>query len=710
MKLQYGLLGILALLPAVSPLSARAEAAPQAVISEVNWAGSQASTADEWFELANRGETPLDLSGWSVNGITLPTNTIVSAHEVFLVANYGLGDLKTTLLTKAGLVTTAVSLGNSGMTLSLATPEGVIIDSYITGSKPATGSTVPFASAERDLTTLEWKTASTSANLSAAGQLGTPGVAVFPSAPEPVVEPPAPEPAPEPVAEPIREPVVVEAAPEIPVAIDPEPIIEALPAEPIQEIIPVEPVAVVEPPPIAPPEPEITVVAPISEPPAPEEPVSSPVYAVVITEFVSDPADGVEWIEVQNTTEAAIDLTGWTEKDGSTSKTLLPSQTLEPHAFFVIQNPKGKLNNDGDSIFLMDGTGKTIDAISYDKKTAPKKGTSLARFGDSWAETTPTPLALNHRATAIVDSPHPSYATTNDTPTARPNPETDPGTDPGTDNAPGTASPVRVERATPVETSVDLPLTPSLTGGGATPDVDASEVSDYADDTIVTVEGVLVAGPNVFGKQIAYVDGLEIYFNKADWPKLKPMTRVRVTGAVQAKDGYTRIKIKSRADIKVIGDDAIAPEALSSLDDAVYGLLMSASGSVTDVSKKTVTLELENGESIAVTPASGVALDLNKLIFGERIAVTGVTRLIKGAWVLTIVDANGLTVLQEGQTSLDEPARPSLGSATTTINTATPPPATKNIPWVGGGLFTSCLGALGFWFARAKGITLPSLS
>jgi len=34
------------------------------VISEIAWAGTQADAADEWIELANVGETPVDLDGW----------------------------------------------------------------------------------------------------------------------------------------------------------------------------------------------------------------------------------------------------------------------------------------------------------------------------------------------------------------------------------------------------------------------------------------------------------------------------------------------------------------------------------------------------------------------------------------------------------------------------------------------------------------------
>jgi uncharacterized repeat protein (TIGR01451 family) len=36
------------------------------IISEIAWAGTPASPADEWIELRNLGQTPLDLTGWSI--------------------------------------------------------------------------------------------------------------------------------------------------------------------------------------------------------------------------------------------------------------------------------------------------------------------------------------------------------------------------------------------------------------------------------------------------------------------------------------------------------------------------------------------------------------------------------------------------------------------------------------------------------------------
>jgi hypothetical protein len=538
-----------------------------------------------------------------------------------------------------------------------------------------------------------------------------------------------------------------------PCAICPVPVVTPAPAtppptEPVAPVIPMPaPTTPVAPAPVPTPvaAPAATTVSEstgASTPTATPAPklTSYPTRSVRINEFVSDPLDGVEWIEIVNTTEDEIDLTGWTVKDATTSKTALPAQSLPGHAYFVIQNPKGRLNNDGDSIFLFDATGATIDAISYDKITAPKKGKSLARMeDDSWKSGDPTPLAPNttplpppsEGGGEIETNTSTTYATTHDTATTIPNPQPDTGTTQGTDNAPGTASPVRVEREPEVEESLASPLPPPLRGGGEAPItsaaanhpspgipvIDASEVTNYDANTTVTVDGVLVAAPGTFGKQIAYIDGLEIYFNKADWPKLSAMTRVRMTGTVDIKADYTRLKIKKRSDIKIVGDDAVAPDDLETLDDARHGLLMSLSGSVVDVTGKKLTIGLGNGELIAATSAKDASVDFSALAYDDHIAVTGIVRLVKGSWTLTILDQSGLTTLTGGaevtaRETTPQPPPFQGGGASEPIRQATSTikaPA-KSVPWVGGGLLTTSIGALGYWFAKAKGITLPSFS
>ncbi|MFA5318653.1 MAG: helix-hairpin-helix domain-containing protein [Patescibacteria group bacterium] len=132
---------------------------------------------------------------------------------------------------------------------------------------------------------------------------------------------------------------------------------------------------------------------PVPEAPAP--PVAAPnigfdkiIYKygdVVINEFVADPADGeVEFVELYNRTGQPVDLIGWSLFEGSGAQNLL-SGTLEK--YFVIEKPKGNLNNAGDVIILKLGDA-IIDQVAYGnwmmattKTTRPRQTTRIALPG-----------------------------------------------------------------------------------------------------------------------------------------------------------------------------------------------------------------------------------------------------------------------------------------------------------------------------------------
>lgn len=88
---------------------------------------------------------------------------------------------------------------------------------------------------------------------------------------------------------------------------------------------------------------------------------------VVINELVSDPnddIDAVEWVELFNNTDNNINLTGWTLEDGAEQVTSL-SGNIVAAGFYVIDSPKGKLNNTGDIVILKSPDGEIIDQITY---------------------------------------------------------------------------------------------------------------------------------------------------------------------------------------------------------------------------------------------------------------------------------------------------------------------------------------------------------
>ncbi len=108
-----------------------------------------------------------------------------------------------------------------------------------------------------------------------------------------------------------------------------------------------------------------------TEPDIPSQPSPG---TIVINEFVSDPSDGeVEWIELYNQNDFRLDLTGWKIIDGSNTATTLEGEieanSINP--YYVIEKPKGALNNSGDVIILQNDNEEVFATVYYGNWTAP---------------------------------------------------------------------------------------------------------------------------------------------------------------------------------------------------------------------------------------------------------------------------------------------------------------------------------------------------
>jgi len=129
-------------------------------------------------------------------------------------------------------------------------------------------------------------------------------------------------------------------------------------------------------------------------PTASEPPAYTPLFGdIVINEFVSDPADGEEWVELYNRIGKEMDLSGWTIEEGSESITPVEGKLGADLSgrFLVISPIKGNLNNAGDTILLKNASGQVIDQVAYGNwsdgnldDNAPKASdpNSIARLSD----------------------------------------------------------------------------------------------------------------------------------------------------------------------------------------------------------------------------------------------------------------------------------------------------------------------------------------
>jgi hypothetical protein len=132
----------------------------------------------------------------------------------------------------------------------------------------------------------------------------------------------------------------------------------------------------------------------------PQQPIIYP-SNIIINEIMPSPegADETEeWIEIFNQNNFEADLSGWQIKDtvGKTSTYVFPSGTKIPaKEFLTLNRQKTKiiLNNDGDGLNLIRPDGEVVNSASYEKAILGQSY-GLIKSDWIWSEN-PTPGAVN---------------------------------------------------------------------------------------------------------------------------------------------------------------------------------------------------------------------------------------------------------------------------------------------------------------------------
>ena len=401
-KLVY-LFSLLALLFGFIPLLASASTSPDVIISEIAWAGSSSSAADEWIELANVSDQDVDVSGWSLAGassapLVFPAGTLIPSHSTFLIANYANTNSSSILNENTQIITTLVSIPNDKLAIALTAPDRGVVDSAgnagtnFAGKSGGTGSTLDgrFRSMERrdfllDGTTKDaWIDADVSSGFKT-GTLdyGTPGslnsylqteieiqrgqgttpILESGSVQEAVVAAATATTEPEPVCEDVTVDTTVASTTDItqtPIATEP---------------VVTESVSTIS-----------DSVSTVADTQTETQTVSTsngyPQGTLRVSEIFPHPATGEsEWVELENTSAYPVTTNGWSILDASGAATLLPDGSVNPGLYIVIENPKGKLNNDGDSVIIKDANGSVVDSVLYnaDLGSVPDVDESLVR-------------------------------------------------------------------------------------------------------------------------------------------------------------------------------------------------------------------------------------------------------------------------------------------------------------------------------------------
>lgn len=174
------------------------------------WMGSDLSTSDEWVEITSDGPEAVDISGWTLTSLNskgehtlmvrFVTGSLLDAEQVMIIANLSASSSR--LLSEPDVVTTAMSLPNTKLLLTLRNAEGTIVDqvddgvgSPFAGANPSGGTKASMervALSDPGTVSTNWRTATESSGFDPGVTiLGSPGFFAFPSLP-PSDPPPTP--------------------------------------------------------------------------------------------------------------------------------------------------------------------------------------------------------------------------------------------------------------------------------------------------------------------------------------------------------------------------------------------------------------------------------------------------------------------------------------------------------------------------------------
>ncbi len=314
--------------------------------------------------------------------------------------------------------------------------------------------------------------------------------------------------------------------------------------------------------------------------------------SVVINEVLPDPVGSdtvAEFIELRNLKNTSVDLSGWQLDDiadGGSTPYVIPEATIingSEYKVFLRSQTKIALNNNGDSVRLLDPNGDLKSMVTY--TTVIGEGFSYSRgdSGDFRISTTVTPSQENI-FTQITE------------------------TEEGDLN--------------------DEPSEKGQVAGARSSKVELKNVRDAKPDTLIVTEGVISVPPGVFGKQYIYVagSGIQIYYSKGDWPALKLGDRISITGNLASNQGEARLKISQANNVTFMAHES-APQAhivsTGDVDETLEGTLVTVQGHVTETSGDTFFIDDGSGE-VKIYIKSSTSIEKPVMKKGLAVTITGV--------------------------------------------------------------------------------------
>lgn len=306
--------------------------------------------------------------------------------------------------------------------------------------------------------------------------------------------------------------------------------------------------------------------------------------AIVVNELFPHPSTGTdnEFIELFNSSNEAVDLSGWILKDGMGSLTtyiISAKIVLNANSYLVFYKKEThiSLNDDGDfvSLFWPDGTLVSATAVY---KNADKDISWSRNIDGNWLF-------------SLISTPNQANTIT-----------------------------LKEDRK---DENSDLPL------------ISINEAKKQPKNSWVKVSGIVTVTPGLFGKKVVYIQdgsgGIKIYFDDALWLDLKIGDKVIILGKISTSSGEYQIKVYNASDIVIITHGARLEPTEHKINEIneLVGQLIKISGKITKISGSSIWFDDGTGVlRLYYYPATGIKnLGLKE---GDWVTVIGVLSKTSG--------------------------------------------------------------------------------